>query len=124
VLLEKGVDVNARADQTAEGIGGQTPVFHAVNSIFNYCRPMMELLVQAGADLDVRVRALLWGESMTWETVVYDVTPISYAQCGLYRQFHRQEEHVYSNIAYLYEKQYGTAPPIRNVPNQYLVVGH
>jgi hypothetical protein len=95
-----------------------------VNSIFNYCRPVMELLVEAGADLDSRVVALLWGESMTWETVVYDVTPISYAQCGLYRQFHRQEEHVYSNIEYLFNKRYGTSAPIRNVPNRYLIVGY
>lgn len=124
VLLENGADVNARADQGEEGIGGQTPIFHAVNSIFNYCRPMMELLVETGADLDFRVTALLWGESMTWETVVYDVTPISYAQCGLYRQFHRQEEHVYSNIEYLFSKRYGSAAPIRNVPNRYLVVGY
>lgn len=124
VLLENSVDVNARADQTSEGIGGQTPIFHAVNSIFNYCRPMMELLVEAGADLDLRASALMWGESMTWETVLYDVTPISYAQCGLYRQFHRQEEHVYSNIEYLFKARYGTAPPIRNVPNRYLAVGH
>jgi hypothetical protein len=56
--------------------------------------------------------------------VVYDVTPISYAQCGLYRQFHRREEDVYSNIQYLYRKCYQKEPPIRNVPNQYLVVGH
>jgi hypothetical protein len=61
---------------------------------------------------------------MTWETVVYDVTPISYAQCGLYRPFHRQEEHVYSNIEYLFGKRYGTVAPIRNVPNRYLIVGH
>jgi hypothetical protein len=124
VLLESGADVNARADQTPERIGGQTPIFHAVNSIFNYCRPMMELLIDAGADLDVRVTALLWGQSMSWETIVYDVTPIAYAQCGLYRQFHRQEEHVYSNIEYLFTKRHGTAPSIRNVPNRYLVVGH
>ena len=39
VLLESGADVNARADQDGEGIGGHTPIFHAVNSIFNYCRP-------------------------------------------------------------------------------------
>lgn len=124
VLLEGGADVNAPADQTPEGIGGQTPIFHAVNSIFNYCRPMMELLIDAGSDLDLRVTALLWGESMSWETVVYDASPISYAQCGLYRQFHRQEAHVYNNIEYLFTKRYGTAPPIRNVPNRYLVVGH
>jgi hypothetical protein len=124
VLLENGADVNARADQDADGIGGHTPIFHAVNSIFNYCRPVMEILVEAGADLDIRVTAILWGESMNWETVVYDVTPISYAQCGLYRQFHRREEDIYSNIDYLYGKRYENAAPIRNVPNRYLVVGH
>jgi Ankyrin repeats (3 copies) len=124
VLLDHGANVNARADQDAEGTGGQTPIFHAVNSIFNYCRPMMEILVEAGADLEIRVRSLVWGETMNWETVVHDVTPISYAQCGLYRQFHRREEDVYSNIEYLYRKHYKKEAPVRNVPNQYLTVGH
>jgi hypothetical protein len=120
VLLEAGADVNDRADRDADGLGGHTPVFHAVNSIFNYCRPVMEMLVEAGADLDIRAPALLWGESMDWETVVYDVTPMSYAQCGLYRQFHRREEDVYSNIEYLYRRRHGMKPPLRNVPNKYL----
>lgn len=124
VLLENGSDVNARADQDANGLGGQTPIFHAVNSIFNYCRPMMEILVDAGADLDIRVRSLVWGESMSWETVVYDATPISYAQCGLYQQFHRREEEVYGNIDLLYRKRYGKESPRRNVPNKYLAKGH
>jgi hypothetical protein len=120
VLLAAGADVNARADRDADGLGGQTPVFHAVNSILNYCRPVMEILVDAGADLDLRVQSILWGESMSWETVVYDVTPISYAQCGLYRQLHRREEHIYSNIQYLYRKLHGRQPRLRNVPNKYL----
>jgi hypothetical protein len=124
VLLENGADVNAPADQDPEGTGGHTPIFHAVNSIFNYCRPAMEMLVEAGAELDIRVKALLWGESMSWETVLFDVTPISYAQCGLYRQFHRREDHIYSNIEYLYGRRYGATPPARNVPNKYLAVGH
>lgn len=124
VLLERGADVNARAAAGADGTGGHTPVFHAVNSIFNYCREAMELLVDAGADLDFRVKALVWGETMNWETVVYDVTPVSYAQCGLYRQFHRREEHIYSNIEYLLRKRDGSSPLIRNVPNKYLVLGH
>ena len=123
VLLEHGADVNASAD-VLDGMGGQTPIFHAVNSILNYCRPVMELLVQAGADLQVKVNSLLWGESMSWETVVYDVTPISYAQCGLYRQFHRREEEVYSNIQYLYRSRYGSELAVRNVPNRYLIQGH
>jgi ankyrin repeat protein len=124
VLLDAGADVNARAEEDANDVGGQTPIFHAVNSIFNYCRPVMEILVDAGADLDVRVNSLLWGESMSWETIVYDVTPISYAQCGLYRQFHRREEDIYSNVEYLYRKRYDRKPLFRNVPNKYLVAGH
>jgi Ankyrin repeats (3 copies) len=120
ILLEAGADANARADINHDGLGGQTPIFHAVNSIFNYCRPTMEILVEAGAGLDTRISALLWGESMDWETVLFDVTPLSYAQCGLYRQFHRPEKDVYSNIEYLYRKRYQQAPPLRNVPNKYL----
>jgi hypothetical protein len=123
-LLEMGAGVDAPAGIDADGVGGHTPIFHAVNSIFNHCRPVMELLVEAGANLDLRVNALLWGGTMNWETVVYDVTPLSYAQCGLYRQFHRPEKDVYSNIDYLYQHRFGTGAPSRNVPNKYLVVGH
>lgn len=124
VLLDAGADVNARADVDENGLGGHTPLFHAVNSIFNYCRPMMEILVDAGADLETRVASLLWGESMAWETVLYDITPVSYAQCGLYQQFHRREEDVYSNIAYLRRRRFGKVPVIRNVPNKYLGGNH
>lgn len=120
VLLESGVDVNVRADTDARGIGGQTPLFHTVNSNQNHCRPIMELLVEAGADLDVRLQGLRWGGGFEWETTLFDVTPLSYAQCGLYFQFHRPEEYVYSNITYLYKKRYGVKPQIRNVPNKYL----
>ncbi len=119
-LLELGADVNSRADIDAEGLGGHTPLFHTVNSNRNYCRPMMELLVEAGADLSVRVDGLVWGGGFEWETVVYDVTPISYAQCGLYGQFHRTEKDTYSNLSYLWAKKHGTELRIRNVPNQYL----
>ena len=120
VLLDAGADVNARADIDADGFGGHSPVFHAVNSIHNYCRPVMELLVERGATLDVRVAGLLWGQNMDWETVVVDATPLSYAQCGLYRQFHRREVDVYSNLTYLYERRYGHLLRVPNVPNRYL----
>jgi hypothetical protein len=122
LLLEHGADVNARADEDGVGIGAHTPVFHAVNSIFNYCRPVMEILVDAGADLAIQVKAVLWGETMSWETVVFNINPISYAQCGLYQQFHRREEHIYSNIDYLYRRVYNSKAPFRNVPNKYLGV--
>jgi ankyrin repeat protein len=121
VLIERGADVNARAGVDADGLGGQTPLFHAVNSNQNHCRPVMELLVDAGADLDVRLKGLVWGAGFEWETVVFDVTPISYAQCGLYRQFHRREQDIYGNIAYMYRKRYPVETmPVRNVPNRYL----
>ena len=119
-LIDAGLDVNVRAEIDVDGVGGQTPLFHAVNSFQNYCRPVMELLVEAGADLEIRLNGLVWGESLPWETVVFDVTPISYAQCGLYRQFHRTETDVYSNIEYLYRKRYQRSPRILNVPNKYL----
>jgi hypothetical protein len=119
-LIAAGADVNARARSDADGLGGQTPIFHTVNSLFNYSSPMMRLLAEAGADLDLRLKGLLWGSGFAWETAVYDVTPMSYAQCGLYAQFHRDEAHVYDNIAYLYERRYGSPLTRRNVPNRYL----
>jgi hypothetical protein len=60
---------------------------------------------------------------MSWETVIYDVNPISYAQCGLYRQFHRREADVYSNLQYLCRSKYEVEPEIRNVPNKYVAEG-
>jgi hypothetical protein len=119
-LLHAGAAVDTPAAIDDHGIGGHTPLFHAVNSNGNHCRPVMELLVDSGASLDLRLRALLWGGSFEWETVVFDVTPISYAQCGLYRQFHRREEHVYSNIDFLYRRRHAAPAPVRNVPNRYV----
>jgi ankyrin repeat protein len=123
VLLDAGADIDAAADVDPDGFGGQTPLFHAVNSIRNYCRPMLELLVGLGASLDVRLRGLVWGPGADWETLILDVTPISYAQCGLYRQFHRDERDVWDNLAYLYERRHRAPLPRRNVPNRYLTPG-
>ena len=120
VLLKTGVDVNVRAAVDREGLGGHTPLFHTVNSHQNYARPMMELLVEAGADVELRLKGVVWGGGFEWETVLYDVTPVSYTQCGLIRQFQRTEEDVYANIRYLYAHRFGSEPKIRNVPNKYL----
>lgn len=120
VLLDAGHPVDATAASDANGFGSHTPLFHSVNSNRNYCRPMLELLVAAGASLDVRLKGLVWGSGCEWETTILDVTPLSYAQCGLYFQFHRREDHIYSNLSYLYEKKYGQILALRNVPNQYL----
>jgi len=119
-LIAAGADVDARATIDAEGLGGQTPLFHTVNSILNHGRPVMELLLDAGATPDIRLMGLRWGEGFDWETTVFDVSPISYAQCGLYSQFHRREADVYGVIATLYERRHGRPAPVANVPNRYL----
>ncbi len=121
VLIKAGANVNARASVDSDGFGGHTPIFHTVNSHRNYARPMMELLVKAGAKLDVRLKGLTWGAGFPWETLLYDVTLLSFTQCGLYRQFQRTEQDTYNNIAYLYAKLHGVKTPIRNVPNRYLL---
>ena len=36
---------DAWADVDGDGLGGQSPLFHAVNCNQNHCRPVMELLV-------------------------------------------------------------------------------
>ena len=120
VLIDAGADVNARADIDADGFGGQTPIFHSVNSNHNYCRPLMETLCDAGADLSLQLKGLRWGVDADWETLLLDVTPLSYAQCGLLPQFHRREEDVYSNLRYLYRKRHANELRFRNVPNRYL----
>lgn len=120
VLVKAGANLNALAATDADGFGGHTPIFHTVNSHNNYSRPMMELLAKLGAKLDVRLKGLVWGSGFAWETVLFDVTLLSYTQCGLHRQFQRGEADIYSNLAYLYRKVTGTKAPVRNVPNRYL----
>ena len=71
--------------------------------------------------MEVRLKGLKWGEGFDWETLLFDVTVFSYAQCGLYRQFHRDERDIYGNLALMYERRYGSVAPIRNVPNKYLL---
>ena len=78
----------------------------------------MELLANAGADLDVRVKGLVWGGGFEWKTNVFDVTPMSYAQCGLRSSTGGNRMSI--AIAFLYARRYGSEPPVRNVPNKYL----
>ncbi len=120
VLLDAGHPVDAPAATDAHGFGGHTPLFHTVNSLKNFARPMLELLVAAGASLDLRLKGLIWGQGFAWETTILDLTPLSYTQCGLYSQFHRREDYLYDNLAYLYQKKYGQTFPLHNVPNKYL----
>ena len=55
-LLHAGADVNARALTGANGVGGQTPVFHAATQGGDFGLATVRLLLAKGADLNVRCR--------------------------------------------------------------------
>lgn len=119
-LIEMGADVDAIAGKDEFGTGAHTPIFHTVNSNANRSAPIMRMLVEAGASCDVRVDSIVWGEGFPWETVFFDVTPVSYAQMGLIPQVHRSERDVYENIEYLLRAAGREVPTLTNVPNRYL----
>jgi len=56
LLLDRGADVNARATLDASGVGGQTPIFHAVTQFRDWGLAVAKLLTERGADLSVRVK--------------------------------------------------------------------
>ncbi len=120
VLLASGADVDARASVDEHGLGGHTPLFHTVNSHANRSQPLLRLLLEAGARADVRLDGLVWGRGFEWETILLDLTPVSYAQLGLLPQFHRREADVYANLELLLKAANRPLPPFRNVPNRYL----
>jgi ankyrin repeat protein len=76
LLLERGADVNARAVVDEAGVGGQTPIFHAVTQFFDGGLAMTQFLVERGADLSVRVK--LPGHYERPGEVV-ECTPLGYA---------------------------------------------
>ena len=76
LLLDRGAPVNARAAVDGSGIGGQTPLFHAVTQFGDCGLPVAQLLVERGADLSLRVR--LPGHYERPEEVV-ECTPLGYA---------------------------------------------
>jgi ankyrin repeat protein len=119
-LIDAGADVNARARVDENGFNGHTPIFHTVNSHANRSEPIMQMLIDAGADCTIRLEGLYWGKGYPWETVFFDVTPISYAQIGLMPQVHRQEKDIYSNIERLIGAAERKMPKLENVPNRYI----
>src|SRR5204862_1107131 len=85
-LVEAGADVNVTAAVDEHGLNGHTPLFHTVNSNRNRSEPIMRLLLAAGAKADVRLAGLTWGQGYPWETTLFDLTPVTYAQAGLLPQ--------------------------------------
>ncbi len=119
-LIALGANVNDRADVDTDGLGGHTPLFHTVNAHANRSAPVMRLLLDAGAAVDARVAGLVWGRGCEWETVLFDLTPVSYAQLGLLPQMHRDERDLAGTVGALLEAAGRPVPSKPNVPNRYL----
>jgi len=119
-LLDAGADVNARASVDAHGLGGHTPIFHTVNGHANRPLPVLRLLLDSGARPDVRIAGLTWGRGFEWETTLFDLTPLSYAQAGLLPQMHRDERDVDRVVRLLLHACGRAVPSMPNVPNQYV----
>ena len=120
-LIELGADVEARAATDASGMNGHTPIFHTVNSNANRSEPILRLLLEAGARTDVHLAGITWGKGFEWETTLFDVTPLSYAQFGLLPQVHRTERDIYHNIKLMLGAAKRIIPPLENIPNRYVV---
>ncbi|HEY6564699.1 MAG TPA: ankyrin repeat domain-containing protein, partial [Pirellulaceae bacterium] len=119
-LIKLGAHVNATAGTDAYGYNGHTPLFHTVNSNGNRSAGIMRILLDAGADTTIRLKGLHWGQGYPWETLFFDVTPVSFAQMGLLPQVHRSERDIYANIQDLIRARGESMPPVLNVPNKYL----
>src|SRR5207302_7456950 len=72
----RGADVNGRAAIDDTGVGGQTPIFHAVTQFYDWGLAVAQLLLDQGADLSVRVN--LPGHYQRPDKVV-KCTPLGYA---------------------------------------------
>ena len=119
-LLALGADVNDRAEVDANGLGGHTPIFHTVKAHADRSRPVTRLLLDAGAAVDAPVAGLVWGRGFEWETTLFDLTPLSYAQLGTLPQMHRDERQIADTVRLLLTAAGRPVPPLANVPNRYL----
>jgi ankyrin repeat protein len=56
LLLDRGALVDARATVDENGVGGQTPIFHAATQFNDWGFAVAQLLVECGADLSIRAK--------------------------------------------------------------------
>jgi peptide-methionine (S)-S-oxide reductase len=77
VLLDRHADINARAE-TIDGVGGQTPIFHLINTGWaSHLATLEHLVKRAGRFIDMSIRAT-W---RTWDTPrAQAVTALEYAE--------------------------------------------
>jgi len=120
LLINAGLDINAKAGVDEFGFGGQTPIFHTVNQNTDQSREMLDFCLEKGADLDHTVRGLIWGKGYPWETLIPAVNPISYAMMGLLPQMHRKEATISDVVSKLLKHRFGIEYQSPNIPNKYL----
>jgi ankyrin repeat protein len=76
LLLDRGADVNIRASVNDAGVGGQTPIFHAVTQFNDAGLPLVRLLMDRGADVSIRAKVPGHYER---PGEVLECTPLGYA---------------------------------------------
>ena len=74
LLLDSGANVNTRAAIDAAGLGGQTPIFHAVTQPEGLV--VARLFLERGADLSLRVKI---PGSYERPGEIVECTPLGYA---------------------------------------------
>lgn len=81
LLLARGADVNARC-QPDDGVGDQTPLFHAINQKHEEAFPLMHLLLDEGADVNARATVRVPRSGLQCaqpdDPVLEQVTPLGY----------------------------------------------
>ncbi len=77
-LLDMGADVNAPALIDSDGLGGQTPIFHAATQREDFGLSSVKLLLSRGADLTVRCR--IPGHYENPEEKTFEGTVLAYAE--------------------------------------------
>jgi len=77
LLLDRGADVNASALLDDSGVGGQTPIFHAVTQFNDWGLPAAQLLLERGANLSLCAK--LPGHYERPGEIV-ECTPLAYAK--------------------------------------------
>ena len=77
LLLDYGADINARAASDEDGIGGQTPIFHAATQFNDFGLSVAQFLIEHGADLSICVKLPGHYERLDEEV---ECTPLEYAR--------------------------------------------
>ena len=76
LLVDRGADVNSKADVDDDGVGGQTAIFHAATQYGDCGLHIVKFLVDRGADLSLRAK--LPGQYEKPGEIV-ECTPLGYA---------------------------------------------